>query len=179
MADDILSLSNFSMLELFNMEVETQTEILNDNLISLENYLKKSLLSSSFEISTLLEALMRAAHSIKGAARIVDIDEAVKIAHLMEDYFSATINQSIIPQGEHIDHLLEGVDLLQKIGKNQEENLKQWLQTNQEEIEQALGRIGELLGRRKSDSTSQLAPAKTQAVQIEEPSQTSEDDFPQ
>ena len=55
-------LSNFSMLDLFRTEVENQVTILNDGLLSLEKD------PAAIKV---LETLMRAAHSLKGAARIV------------------------------------------------------------------------------------------------------------
>jgi len=73
-------MSNFSMMDLFRMEAETQVAILNENILALENNP-----NSPAE----LESLMRAAHSLKGAARIVGLDAAVRIAHVMEDCFVA------------------------------------------------------------------------------------------
>jgi len=35
-----------------------------------------------------LEALMRASHSLKGAARMVDVEPVVQIAHVMEEFLS-------------------------------------------------------------------------------------------
>ncbi|PSF35282.1 hybrid sensor histidine kinase/response regulator [Aphanothece hegewaldii CCALA 016] len=158
MSENNLNLTNFSMLELFNIELDNQTEILNDNLLNLENYLKKNQLYSTSEIIPLLESLMRAAHSIKGAARIVEIDEVVKLAHLMEDYFSATISQNIIPQTQHIDQILEGVDLLQKI--NQEENLKLWITKNQDNFDQIKSNISHLLENQVNELLTPLITEK-------------------
>ena len=36
-----------------------------------------------------VEEMMRAAHSLKGAARIVGLEPAVKVAHALEDVFVA------------------------------------------------------------------------------------------
>ena len=55
---------------------------------------------------------MRAAHSLKGAARIVGLDAAVRVAHAMEDCFVAAQKGKIVLQPEHVDILLQGVDLL-------------------------------------------------------------------
>ena len=72
-----MDLSDFSMLDLFSLEVETQGEVLNDHLLTLENQLQDS--PDAQGSLSLLEALMRASHSIKRAARIVQIEPAVKI----------------------------------------------------------------------------------------------------
>ncbi len=107
MSDD---LGNFTMLELFSLEVDNQTTILSDGLLSLEQ---------QADPAKQLEALMRASHSIKGAARMVDIDAGVKLAHAMEDCFVAAQADELVLQAHQIDLLLEGVDLLVAISKNE------------------------------------------------------------
>ncbi len=58
---------------------------------------------------------MRAAHSLKGAARIVGLDGGVRVAHAMEDCLVAA--QAGMPlTAAHIDALLQGTDLLLRIG---------------------------------------------------------------
>jgi len=103
MSDD---LSNFSMAELFRAESETQCRILSDGLLALE---KKP------SDPVLLESLMRAAHSLKGAARIIELDAAVRVAHAMEDAFVAAQKGGALFDGAKIDHLLRGVDLLARL----------------------------------------------------------------
>ncbi len=103
-------LGNFSMLELFRLEVDNQAAILNDGLLSLEQQTDQE---------KQLEALMRASHSIKGAARMVDIDAGVKLAHAMEDCFVAAQHGELDLQAHQIDLLLEGVDLLVAISKEE------------------------------------------------------------
>jgi len=72
--------NGFSMLELFRGEVQTQAGRLNDALLELE---------ADPTADATLEALMRAAHSIKGAAKMMDVEPAVVLAHAMEDLFVA------------------------------------------------------------------------------------------
>ncbi len=92
-----------SMLELFQIEVENQAGALNSKLLDLER--------NPHSIS-LIEPLMRAAHSIKGAARIVNHPLAVTVAHALEDVFVAAQNHDVTLGAHHIDVLLKGVDLL-------------------------------------------------------------------
>ncbi len=101
-------LSNFSMLDLFRQEVESQAALLTNNLLALEQD------PTSRER---LAVLMRAAHSIKGAARIVGLDAAVKVAHALEDVFVAAQKAQIVIQPDAADILLKGVDLLQQIAQ--------------------------------------------------------------
>jgi two-component system sensor histidine kinase and response regulator WspE len=129
---DELDLSHLSMLDLFGMEVETQAALLNENLLGLENHTQ-----SDKE----LEALMRGAHSIKGAARIVQIDQAVQIAHVMEDYFVAAKEGRITVSEDQIDILLSGVDLLLSMSKVRESELTDWMQEHQPEIDLIASKI--------------------------------------
>lgn len=95
-----------SLLELFQIETRTQVQVLNDGLLALE----KNPTSAPD-----LEACMRAAHSLKGAARIVDLHPAVRIAHAMEDCLVAAQEGRLRLQAADIDALLLGADLLQRV----------------------------------------------------------------
>lgn len=119
-------MSNFSMMDLFRMEAETQVGILNENLLMLETNP-----SSSLE----LESLMRAAHSLKGAARIVGLEIAVRIAHVMEDCFVAAQSGAIaLDSPDKIDVLLRSVDLLYRISLLQETEIESGERERQEEL---------------------------------------------
>src|SRR6266550_6941882 len=73
-----------------------------------------------------LESLMRAAHSLKGAARIVNLPSAVRVAHAMEDCFVAAQQGQLELRHAHTDLLLRGVDLLANISKHTEQDLAVW-----------------------------------------------------
>ena len=60
---------------------------------------------------------MRVAHSLKGAARMVDLDAAVSVAHELEDIFVAAQAGSLLLRPEHFDGLLRGLDLLNRIAQ--------------------------------------------------------------
>jgi two-component system sensor histidine kinase and response regulator WspE len=108
MADD---LSGFSMLELFRLEAESQTAILSAGVLAIEE-LQKS--------PQTVESMMRAAHSLKGAARIVGLDPAVRVAHALEDVFVAAGRGLFRVQPRHADRLLAGVDFLAAISKSED-----------------------------------------------------------
>lgn len=99
-------LSRFSMMDLFRQETDNQTVVLVEGLLSLERDPAQK---------PVLETLMRAAHSLKGAARMVERNEAVEVAHAVEDCFVATQNGDTVLSSAHIDVLLQGVDLLKNI----------------------------------------------------------------
>ncbi|WP_316156681.1 hybrid sensor histidine kinase/response regulator [Cupriavidus sp. BIC8F] len=99
-------LRDASLLELFALEADAQAEVLNAGLLALER---------NPAAAEQLEACMRAAHSLKGAARIVGLDGGVRVAHAMEDCLVAA--QGGLPlTAAHIDALLQGTDLLMRIG---------------------------------------------------------------
>ena len=95
------------MLDLFRMEAETQGEVLTAGLLALER---------APTTADRLEECMRAAHSLKGAARIVGLHAAVSVAHAMEDCFVAAQQGRIVLRHQQIDRLLRGVDLLARVG---------------------------------------------------------------
>jgi two-component system, chemotaxis family, sensor histidine kinase and response regulator WspE len=95
------------MLDLFRMEAETQGEVLTAGLLALER---------APTAADRLEECMRAAHSLKGAARIVGLHGAVSVAHAMEDCFVAAQQGRIVLRHQQIDRLLRGVDLLARVG---------------------------------------------------------------
>ena len=101
-------LSSLSMMELFQVEAENQTAIITSGLLELER---------NPGSTHHLEALMRAAHSLKGAARIVNQPVAVTIAHAIEDCFVAVQQGKIQLQRGQIDVLFQGVDLLLQMSK--------------------------------------------------------------
>ncbi|WLW64667.1 hybrid sensor histidine kinase/response regulator [Achromobacter aegrifaciens] len=95
-----------SLLELFQLETRTQVQVLNKGLLALEH---------DPTSAPQLEACMRAAHSLKGAARIVDLHPAVRIAHAMEDCLVEAREGRLRLQAADIDALLMGADLLQRV----------------------------------------------------------------
>jgi len=108
-------LGDFSMLELFRLEVDNQARSLNDGLLALEQ---------NAGDSAQLEALMRAAHSIKGAARMVDVDAGVRLAHAMEDCFVGAQKGDFVLDAGQIDLLLNGVDQLVAISRQEADDTR-------------------------------------------------------
>jgi two-component system sensor histidine kinase and response regulator WspE len=65
---------DLSTLDLFRLEVAAQAAVLEEGLLALE---------TQPQSPQVWESLMRAAHSVKGVARIVEIDAAVQLAHIL------------------------------------------------------------------------------------------------
>jgi two-component system, chemotaxis family, sensor histidine kinase and response regulator WspE len=118
-------LSGFSMMELFRAETEGQTAILSEGLLALEG---------ADASAATIEPMMRAAHSLKGAARIVGVDAAVRVAHAMEDCFVAAQRGTIKILPADVDTLLRAVDLLTRISQVAEDQLAAWQEQNEPEI---------------------------------------------
>ncbi|SFO06825.1 two-component system, chemotaxis family, sensor histidine kinase and response regulator WspE [Pseudomonas sp. NFACC24-1] len=95
-----------SLLELFSLEAEAQVQVLSTGLLALERDPSQA---------DYLESCMRAAHSLKGAARIVGVDAGVSVAHVMEDCLVGAQERRLMLGPEHIDALLQGTDLLTRI----------------------------------------------------------------
>lgn len=95
------------MLELFREEVRAHVAVLSEQLLELER-----------EPGNLarIEPLMRAAHSLKGACRIIGLDVAVGLAHDMEDVFVAVQAGRLTLTVPAIDAFLAATDLLASLG---------------------------------------------------------------
>jgi two-component system sensor histidine kinase and response regulator WspE len=125
-------LSQFSMLDLFRMEADSQTQILTDGLLAMER-LKDD--------AGAVESMMRAAHSIKGAAAIVGLDVVVQLAHGMEDAFIAAQHRKLALTPNRVDVLLAGVDLILQLSRLQDTGVDAWLAANAEQIKRTLDAI--------------------------------------
>ena len=95
-----------SLFELFTLEAEAQTQVLSAGLLALER---------NPTLADQLEACMRAAHSLKGAARIVGVDAGVSVSHVMEDCLVEAQEGRLHLKPEYIDALLMGTDMLMRI----------------------------------------------------------------
>ncbi|UUZ49945.1 Hpt domain-containing protein [Massilia sp. B-10] len=139
MSHDPNDLSQFSMMDLFRMEADGQTQILTDGLLALERG----------GAAARIEPMMRAAHSIKGAAAIVGLDPVVQLAHAMEDAFIAAQNKLLELSAARVDLLLAGVDLIAQVAQQPESDVAAWLEQHAERIAalvDATGAIAQLQG---------------------------------
>jgi two-component system sensor histidine kinase and response regulator WspE len=104
-------LSGFSLWALFRGELDTHAAALNKGLLALEQ--DPSALDT-------VKPLMRAAHSIKGAARVVQHALAVEVAHAMEDRLVAAQDGARPLTPDDLQRLLEAVDVLERISPENE-----------------------------------------------------------
>jgi two-component system sensor histidine kinase and response regulator WspE len=118
-------LSQFSMMDLFRLEAQGQTQALTDGLLAMER---------GAASDATVESMMRAAHSIKGAASIVGLDVVVQLAHAMEDAFIAAQNKRLELTPARSDVLLAGVDLILQVATLAESDVAAWLGQNADRI---------------------------------------------
>jgi two-component system sensor histidine kinase and response regulator WspE len=104
-----------SLIDLFREEARTQARVLDDGLLALDRAPRDA---------AALEACMRAAHSLKGAARIVGVQVGVELAHAMEDCFVAAQEGRALLDAAWIDELLRGVDIVARIGNDEDESAR-------------------------------------------------------
>ncbi|MDB6174059.1 MAG: response regulator [Chthoniobacteraceae bacterium] len=134
MSDD--DLSQFSMLDLFRLETESQSEVMTAGLLALER---------EPTAAVQLEACMRAAHSLKGAAQIVGLTVGVTVSHAMEDCFVAAQEGRVVLAQNQINQLLHGVDLLGRIARTPDADVTQWTEEKKPEIDAFLSKLARLL----------------------------------
>lgn len=139
-------LAQASMLDLFRIEAESQLQAFTENLLVLEHAPKSA---------PHLETCMRAAHSLKGAARVVGAAAGVRLAHAMEDVLAAAQSRGPALDRTRIDILLRGIDLLQQIANSEAHELSSWDVERSGEIDDYLATLAGHASESASASTSE------------------------
>ncbi len=151
------SYSDMSMFDLFRMEAEGQLASLGQGLLVLD----KDPVNDKE-----LEALMRASHSLKGAARMVGVEPVVQIAHVMEDVFVAAQHQKIFLTSPAIDVLLHATDLIETIAGLAEESIESWFSQNKAQVDTAVDELGQITcGDPVTDASASPIPAVLEGVE--------------
>ncbi|SFG77092.1 two-component system, chemotaxis family, sensor histidine kinase and response regulator WspE [Duganella sp. CF458] len=130
MSDKKDDLSQFSMLDLFRMEADSQTQLLTDGLLAFERR----------NDPAAVESMMRAAHSIKGAASIVGLEMIVQLAHGMEDAFIAAQAGKLKLTPNRVDALLAAVDLIVQCSRVNDD-LDGWLAANGAQVSKTMNDV--------------------------------------
>jgi len=119
-----------AILALFRAESEACSATLSRGLVQLEG--------GGGEV---LEELMRAAHSLKGAARVVGIPLATRVAHAVEECFVAAQRGELVPRASDVDTLLAAVDLLSELSQCTARGLNQWQEQRTPAATQLIARL--------------------------------------
>lgn len=143
------------MMDLFKVELETQAQILSAGLLELER---------QGEAFRDYEPLMRAAHSIKGAGRIVNMEPLIHLSHDIEDVF-VSVKSGATLSAKMIDTLLRSVDLLAKLSKISQSTMHVWLKQHQDEWNDVCRAIQEIV--KEEAAPSKPLPAIDTAEQTQ------------
>ena len=126
------------LLGLFREELAAHSAVLTDGLLAMER--NGGLLSAQ---ST--EPLMRAAHSLKGAARVVELGDVSRVAHRMEDVFVAMGEGRLSVSPDLVDHLLGALDWMVSIGDLPDAEVDAWMSAHAGEADDWESRLAEWL----------------------------------
>ena len=157
------------MMELFRMEAETQAAVLSNGLLELEadpNNLQR------------IEELMRAAHSLKGAARIVDLHSIVQLTHAMEDHLVGIQEGKYSATSSTADVLFECLDFLKEVAEWTDAQAQDKATESQATVESLIQKIQGLADPQASPpppasaSPSQQPAKKPAAAASQEPVKT-------
>jgi two-component system, chemotaxis family, sensor histidine kinase and response regulator WspE len=116
-----------SLFELFREEVRQHAAALSRGLLDTE---------ADPANSARVEPLMRAAHSLKGACRIVGVEPGVRLAHAMEDALVAAQHGKVRLSPADIDALLKGTDVLAGLAELTPDGAAAWEAANAEAVGQ-------------------------------------------
>lgn len=94
------------LLATFKVEADEHVRAMAARLIELEQ------VRDAEQAHVLIEAIFRHAHSLKGAARSVNITEFERICHVLEDIFARWKQEEGLPPTKHFDVLHQAMDLL-------------------------------------------------------------------
>lgn len=121
-------ISNLPMNDLFMIELEQHSGVLSKSLLSIERQ------GGSPEKWS---AMMRAAHSIKGAARLVNRQAVAAVAHTLEDCLTIMQSQNKSATSDDVDLMLRAVDLMSQVATCLDDDT--WLESNKDVFETLMG----------------------------------------
>lgn len=155
------------LLNIFWEEVSEYLGSLNEGLLQVE-------MVDGKEQHALLTEMNRYAHSMKGAARAVGMGFIERVAHFMEELFSATLDGTFILTPEIADSIYDGLDLIQ--------NVVDGVDNNEEVVKEVLANLEKSAQSIHGDD----APANDEAISrqeklnaiVEHKINTATDEFP-
>ncbi len=150
---------DLSLMDLFRIEVENHSRVLETDLVKVE----------SDPTPARIEPLMRAAHSIKGAARIVGLERGVTLAHAMEDILSAAQRGTHRLTADQIDLLLRGNDVFKRLATAEPAAIPAQMEQAAGPIEEISKDLRGVLEAGKAAAVAALAPAASAAAPDQPP----------
>jgi len=108
-----------------------------------------------------IEKGMRAAHSIKGAARVVHFDEIVELAHVLEDCFVSLQEFQTVLKPTQIDTIFQTVDLFLLLSHTTFQDKEEWMVDNKISVDQLIRALKNLF---KEPSKEVMTPQQDQKI---------------
>ena len=140
---DFLESEIVEILNIFREESEEQLQKLNKNLLKLEANPKDS---------TAISELFREAHSLKGAARMIGLNDIQLIAHKLEDVFGMAKECRLNVTPETIDILCKAVDCVNSIV---EDSIKTRGNASFDQVPEMIQRLETIINSDNLEPTSQ------------------------
>jgi two-component system sensor histidine kinase and response regulator WspE len=154
------------LLELFREEAATNLNVLANGLIEGEH---GGLAPKD------IEPLMRAAHSLKGAARVIGLTPFVDVAHLAEDILVAAQNGATQLVNADFDLLLSTVELLREMVESSGPGFQNWYSNESQKVDQHLDQLSR---RAAGEAIVQPKPAKPTSTETKAPEKAVEMEIP-
>jgi len=132
-----------SDLVLFLEEAAEQLRVLSDGLLRLERE----------SDAQLVQALFRAAHTLKGSSATIGHTRMASLTHAMEGVLDKVRNGALVPDSRVIDALLAAVDVLNVLNEEVETRTESGVETDSR-----IARLHEIAGRTEA-ATPQRKPA--------------------
>jgi two-component system, chemotaxis family, sensor histidine kinase and response regulator WspE len=141
------------MYDLLCSEIESQCKILIHGLMELER---------DSDIKKPLESVMRAAHSIKGAARVVNLKSIVHLTHTVEDKITTMQKMEESPTTAQIESMLQAADFLSQLAKVPIEELNAWIKEHLSLIDRLVDEINGKQSTQKMPEKEMIQPPTPQ-----------------
>jgi two-component system chemotaxis sensor kinase CheA len=100
---DYLDPNNEELLKDFYSEAQMQVELMEQNILALEDDPKDQ---------DAIDEIFRAAHTLKGGAATVQMEELSSFTHVLEDLLDAIRGGEVKVSGENVDVLLSSIDII-------------------------------------------------------------------
>lgn len=135
-ADWAMNPEDQSLLELFAREAEPQMALVVQRLLELEQ---------APDSQPLVDELLRALHSLKGAARVVGLDPIVRVVHAMEDCLALVRDRRLSVGSGEVDVLLRAADGIQAMARQAPRDLAAWLESHRSVVPDILESLAHLV----------------------------------
>ena len=145
------------ILNIFREESEEHIQKINQSLLKLEVNPKDS---------TVISELFREAHSLKGAARMIGLNDIQALAHKIEDIFGLAKENTLTITAEIVDVLCKSIDCIASIVEESIQTRGARHSVNVDEMIQQLESIKDYVGQNISQpANKQKASAKKKQIQ--------------